>query len=45
MRPFVSTFAFTPAQGKAWLRHNIEEVGMLENFLPDLYRSETGRSD
>lgn len=45
VRPFVSTFAFTPAQGKAWLRHNIEEVGMFENFLPGLYRRETGRSD
>ena len=28
-------------KGQAWLRHNIEEVGMLENFLPELYERET----
>jgi len=33
---------FPRIRGEAWLRHNIEEVGMLENFLPDLYRAETG---
>lgn len=44
LRPLVTCFAFTPAQGQAWLRHNIEEVGMFENFLPALYRRETGRN-
>ncbi|QYK45254.1 MAG: hypothetical protein KF794_00600 [Xanthobacteraceae bacterium] len=44
VRPLVHRFAFTRAQGVAWLRHNIEEVGMFENFLPQLYRQETGRS-
>jgi hypothetical protein len=30
---------FDEAKGRAWLRHNVEEVGNLEHFLPDLYRS------
>lgn len=34
--------AFPGARGETWVRHNIEEVGMLENFLPGLYRRETG---
>jgi hypothetical protein len=29
--------AFPPAKLAAWIRHHIEEVGNLENFLPDLY--------
>ena len=32
--------AFPPGKGDAWLRHNIEEVGMFEHFLPALYQSE-----
>ena len=24
----------------AWLRHNVEEVGLLEHVLPGLYREE-----
>jgi hypothetical protein len=28
------------ALGQAWIRHHIEEIGMLERFLPDLYASE-----
>jgi hypothetical protein len=42
LRPVVSRPAFPPGKGETWLRHNIEEVGMLEKFLPDLYRKETG---
>lgn len=45
VRPLVKRFGFTEAQGRAWLRHNIEEVGMFENFLPTLYRDETGRTE
>lgn len=45
VNPLVSRFAFTPEQGDAWLRHNIEEVGMFEHFLPTLYRQETGRTE
>jgi len=31
IRPFI----FTEKMGKAWLKHNIEEVGNFEYFLPD----------
>jgi hypothetical protein len=44
VRPLVRAFGFTEGQGRAWLRHNIEEVGMFEHFLPELYRLETGRT-
>jgi hypothetical protein len=44
VKPLVSRFAFSPDHGRAWLRHNVEEVGMFENFLPALYRAETGRT-
>ena len=39
--PLLTRWGFDHAHGLAWLRHNIEEVGMLENFLPGLYRAET----
>ena len=42
--PLVQRLGFDHAHGLAWLRHNIEEVGLLEHFLPDLYRQETGLS-
>jgi len=42
LRPVARWLAFPEGKGETWLRHNIEEVGMLENFLPDLYRKETG---
>lgn len=35
--------AFTEAQGRAWLRHNVEEVGNFEHFLPALHASAHGR--
>ena len=44
VRPLVRSFVFTARHGAAWLRHNVEEVGMFEAFLPGLYRHETGRS-
>jgi hypothetical protein len=28
---------FVPGMEQAWLRHNIEEVGRLQHFLPGLY--------
>ena len=28
---------FPPAKVQAWLKHNVEEVGNLEQFLPELY--------
>lgn len=40
--PLVQRLAFDDAHGVAWLRHNVEEVGLFEHFLPGLYREETG---
>ncbi|HYD74764.1 DAPG hydrolase family protein [Ramlibacter sp.] len=45
LQPLVLRLAFPAGKGEAWLRHNVEEVGMLEHFLPGLYRQETGRQD
>lgn len=42
--PLLSRLAFDAEHGQAWLRHNVEEVGQFENFLPVLYRKEAGRS-
>ncbi|TCO41492.1 hypothetical protein EV646_11533 [Kribbella antiqua] len=30
--------AFPPHKLAAWIRHHVEEIGNLENFLPDLFR-------
>jgi hypothetical protein len=30
--------AFPPPKLTAWIRHHVEEIGNLENFLPDLFR-------
>ncbi|HMO56576.1 MAG TPA: hypothetical protein PKA05_19390 [Roseiflexaceae bacterium] len=30
---------------RAWLKHNVEEVGNFENFLPDLYRGWQAHGD
>ena len=43
--PVLARFVFDRARGLAWLRHNIEEVGMLEHILPPLYREETGATE
>jgi hypothetical protein len=42
VRPVLEPLVFPSGQGEAWLRHNVEEVGNFENFLPALYRQETG---
>lgn len=42
LTPLLRRFVFDAEHGRAWLRHNIEEVGALEQFLPALYRRETG---
>lgn len=44
LHPLAERIAFPKLKGKFWLRHNIEEVGMLENFLPALYEKETGNA-
>ncbi|MGL4634994.1 MAG: DAPG hydrolase family protein [Beijerinckiaceae bacterium] len=43
LTPLAERF-FNKERGVAWLRHNIEEVGALERFLPELYRREYSRS-
>lgn len=39
---WLRTRVFRPGMERAWLKHNIEEVGLLEHFLPDLYRAGAG---
>ncbi|MDP1739985.1 MAG: hypothetical protein Q8R06_13485 [Polaromonas sp.] len=41
LQPLWQRFAFPDGKAQAWIRHNIEEVGMFENFLPQLYREQT----
>jgi hypothetical protein len=36
------TLAFDEAHARAWLKHNVEEVGNLEHFLPGLYGDALG---
>lgn len=36
----IRKFMFDEARGRAWIKHNIEEVGNFEAFLPDLYAAE-----
>jgi hypothetical protein len=38
--PLIRRFIFDEARGRAWIRHNVEEVGNFELFLPRLYFSE-----
>ena len=37
---FLLPFLFPDGKGQAWLKHSIEEMGTLENFLPELYERE-----
>lgn len=37
VNPMIHRFLFPAAMGRAWLRHNIEEVGLLEHLIPRLY--------
>ncbi|GAB3493236.1 hypothetical protein GCM10027341_08300 [Spirosoma knui] len=41
INPFMQRFIFTKAMGYAWLKHNVEEVGNFEVFLPTLYNQQT----
>ncbi len=36
----IRTFIFDEARGRAWIKHNVEEVGNFEAFLPQLYAIE-----
>jgi len=40
---YIRPFIFTEAMAKAWLLHNIEEVGNFEFFLPELYAENTNK--
>lgn len=42
LNPLLRRLIMSDAMAKAWLRHNIEEVGNFEFFLPELYARETG---
>lgn len=37
LNPLLHRFLFSRDMGNAWLKHNIEEVGNFEQFLPELY--------
>ena len=39
--PLLHKKAFTADAADAWMQHNVEEIGELENFLPALYREAT----
>lgn len=45
LTPLVQRLGFDHNHGLAWLRHNIEEVGQFEHFLPRLYREQTGLAE
>lgn len=40
LNPLLHRLVFTREMGPAWLRHNVEEVGNFESFLPDLYAAQ-----
>ena len=42
VNPLIRMFVFDEARGRAWIKHNIEEVGNFESFLPQLYAAEVG---
>lgn len=42
LNPLLRRFVMSDAMAQAWLRHNIEEVGNFEYFLPQLYAQEVG---
>ena len=37
----IRSLAFDEAHARAWLLHNVEEVGNLEHFLPALFHTES----
>ena len=40
LNPLIHRAFFTEAMGCAWLRHNVEEVGLLEHIIPSIYAPE-----
>lgn len=43
LNPLLHTLVFPEAMGRAWLRHNVEEVGLLEHILPLISPPELSR--
>lgn len=43
LEPLVRQRVFPDDMARAWLRHNVEEVGNLERFLPGLHAAQAGR--
>ena len=39
---YLRSRVFRPAMDAPWIRHNVEEVGRFEHFLPGLFAAETG---
>jgi DAPG hydrolase PhiG domain len=39
LNPLIHRTIFPEAMGRAWLKHNIEEVGLLEHIIPLLHRA------
>ena len=37
LNPLVHRLVFPEAMGRAWLKHNVEEVGLLEHIVPRIY--------
>ncbi len=46
LRPLINSLVvprlFSDEKARAWLRHNVEEVGCFEQFLPDIYAAPPG---
>jgi hypothetical protein len=40
LNPLIHRAFFGEAMGYAWLRHNVEEVGLLEHVIPSIYAPE-----
>ena len=40
LNPLIHSTIFPEAMGYAWLRHNVEEVGLLEHIIPRIYPRE-----
>ena len=45
INPVLRKFFFDEKRGIAWLKHNIEEVGNFESFLPELFEAENRKLD
>ena len=43
VNPLIRRLVFDEARGRAWLKHNIQEVGNFEFFLPRLFAESAGK--